>query len=89
MKLVSKMCIPWKVTLQRPVLSSNQDIRRLIMKVKITASCLWKVNEEDEEIANDLLRDEPKDIVLDYLQDALIGNDGDLTNFEVSIEEVT
>ena len=58
------------------------------MRVKITASCTWRVNEADEEIAKNLIEQEPKDIVLDYLQDALAGNDGELETFEVSVEEI-
>lgn len=59
------------------------------MLVKITASCFWNVSEEDEKIARNLIEQEPKDVVLDYLQDALAGHDEELTHFEVSVEEVT
>ena len=58
------------------------------MRVKLTASCVWNVGcESDEKIAQDLVNEEPKDIILDYLQDALSG-DEELTNFEVSVEQV-
>lgn len=58
------------------------------MIVKITASCMWKVSKEDEEIARDLIRDKPGDIILDYLQDALMGNDKELLPFQASVEEL-
>lgn len=57
------------------------------MKVKLTASCVWNVSVPDEKIAQDLMHEEPKDIILDYLQDALKG-DEELTNFKVSVEQV-
>lgn len=58
------------------------------MKVKITASCVWDVdNEGDKKIALNLMDQEPADIILDYLEDASRG-DGDMSNFEVSVEEI-
>lgn len=58
------------------------------MLVKITASCFWHVSKEDKEIAKDLMKDKPEDIILDYLQDALAGGDEELTNLKVSVEEL-
>jgi len=58
------------------------------MLVKISASCIWNVSEEDEKVAKELIDALPGDIILDYLEDALTGNDKELINFEVSVEEV-
>lgn len=57
------------------------------MRVKLTASCIWNVRPEDEEVARDLVKNEPKEIVLDYLQDALIGKDEELVQFKVVVAE--
>lgn len=56
------------------------------MKVKITVSCTWNVdNAYDEDIAKMLKENKPIDILLDYLQDAFNG-DEDLTNLESSVD---
>lgn len=59
------------------------------MKVKITASCVWTPEDCDNDrgIVKDLIELQPKDIILDYLQDAL-GGDPDMSDFEVSVEEL-
>jgi len=45
------------------------------MKVKLTASCIWNVDEPDKEIARNLIEEKPVDIILDYLEDALRGGE--------------
>ena len=56
------------------------------MKVKIAVSCTWNVdNDYDEEIAKDLQKNKPIEILLDYLQDALKG-DEDLTALKASVK---
>lgn len=57
------------------------------MRVKLTSSCIWNVPPEDEEVARDLIKNEPKDVVLEYLQDALIGKDEELVQFKVVVAE--
>lgn len=54
------------------------------MKVKLTVSCIWNVdNPMDEEIAQNLVKEEPPAVILDYLQDAF-GIDRDMSDFKVS-----
>ena len=59
------------------------------MKVRITASCIWNVdNQTDEGIAQQLIDGEvPDEVILDYLSDAHRG-DSDMSDFEVSVTEV-
>jgi len=45
------------------------------MDVKITVSTIWHVNPKDEDMARQLTAtDNPKEIAVDYLDDALLGS---------------
>jgi len=44
------------------------------MRVKLTATAIWQVAPEDENLANDILKNQPADTVIDYLQDAVAGD---------------
>ena len=59
------------------------------MKVKLTASCVWtpQDNHYDRQLVKTLLKDQPEDVVIDYLVDALAGSE-DMSYPKVSVEEV-
>lgn len=40
------------------------------MRIKLTATTVWEVAPEDEEMAKDLLKDQPGGIIIDYIEDA-------------------
>ncbi len=41
------------------------------MKIKLSATAVWIVNPHDEEMARELLKEQPKNVILDNLQSAL------------------
>ena len=44
------------------------------MRIKLTVTTIWKVDPHDEEMARELLENQPCDAMLDYLDDAAHGD---------------
>ena len=57
------------------------------MRVKLTASCIWNVAKEDEEMAHKLVEEEPIEAILNYMLEAEAG-DKEFSNLEASAEEL-
>lgn len=57
------------------------------MRVKVTMSTIWESNHPaDKETMEVLVKNKPTDICLDYLTDAVVGGDSQLSAPEVAVE---
>ena len=57
------------------------------MLLKLEVSCVWLVDKEDENLAGKILEEQPVNIILDYIEDALHG-DKDFDNLEASVSQL-
>ena len=57
------------------------------MRIKLSATAVWVVSPKDEEMARKFLEEQPKDVILDNLQEALL-RDPEITHPTITAEEL-
>lgn len=57
------------------------------MRITLSATAVWTVSPNDEKMAQKLLKEQPKDVILDYLEDALRGSP-EMSQLTITAEEL-
>ena len=57
------------------------------MRIGLSATAVWTVNPEDEKMARKLLDEQPEEVLLDYISEALKGN-GEVPRPTITAEEL-